>query len=290
MPAEVERLLIALFADIHGNLPALEAVLKEARALKPDLMLSLGDQVNLGPASEDVLSLLRAENVRCLHGNHERYILECMDGQRAYDAVNFAPVRFLASRVERSAVTFPMTAEFGGITFCHALPNDDRFPLHGVQALKRLEAVANTLPERVICGHSHDMRRHTVFGHSVECIGSLGCQDQGVPGTALWGTIRISGKNSSLIPRVSAYDPSPLKNLYVKSGLSRAAPVMSRVCLSQLLQNRAVILPFLRFCESIALERGEQGITPAAFAEADKRFPWGDGLTTNDFWKQEVFL
>ncbi|MBQ8137511.1 MAG: metallophosphoesterase [Clostridia bacterium] len=283
-------MLIALFADIHGNLPALEAVLKEARALKPDLLLSLGDQVNLGPASVDVLSLLRAEQAQCLHGNHERYILECMDGKRDYDAVNFASVRFLASRLKRSEITFPMTAEYGGIAFCHALPTDDRFPLHRAEALERLEAVSDTLPARVICGHSHDPRRHVVSGRSVECIGSLGCQDQGIPGMALWATIRIKGKNSTLIPRMVAYDPSPLKAMYLKNGLAGAAPIMSRVCLKQLQKNQTVLIPFLRLCEAIARERNEHAITPAVFSEADERFPWGDGLTTYEFWKQEVSL
>lgn len=89
---------IALIADIHGNLPALEAVMRDIRTRrKPDCILSLGDQVNLGPCPKETLALLRAENARCLHGNHERYILSAMRGDPAYAPVNFAAARWNAS-------------------------------------------------------------------------------------------------------------------------------------------------------------------------------------------------
>ena len=47
---------IALMADIHANLPAAEAVIADIRRKhKPDRIVSLGDQVNLGPAPFDTL-------------------------------------------------------------------------------------------------------------------------------------------------------------------------------------------------------------------------------------------
>ena len=53
---------IALMADIHANLPAAEAVIADIRRKhKPDRIVSLGDQVNLGPAPRDTLRLLRVE-------------------------------------------------------------------------------------------------------------------------------------------------------------------------------------------------------------------------------------
>ncbi len=71
---------IALIADIHANLLAAEAVLSDIhKKHRPDRIISLGDQVNLGPAPRDTLRLLRSENVTCLHGNHEGYILSAMN-------------------------------------------------------------------------------------------------------------------------------------------------------------------------------------------------------------------
>ena len=44
---------IALIADIHSNILALEAVMKAVKKHSPDMILSLGDQVNLGPCPRE---------------------------------------------------------------------------------------------------------------------------------------------------------------------------------------------------------------------------------------------
>ena len=55
---------IALMADIHANLPAAEAVIADIRRKhKPDRIVSLGDQVNLGPVSYTHLTLPTMEAV-----------------------------------------------------------------------------------------------------------------------------------------------------------------------------------------------------------------------------------
>ena len=62
---------IALIADIHANLLAAEAVLSDIHKKHgPDRIISLGDQVNLGPAPRDTLRLLRSENVTCLRSSN----------------------------------------------------------------------------------------------------------------------------------------------------------------------------------------------------------------------------
>ena len=95
---------IALMADIHANLPAAEAVITDIRRKhKPDRIVSLGDQVNLGPAPCDTLRLLRAEGVTCLHGNHEGYILSVMRGEPGYAGANFVSLRFNADRLTPDA-------------------------------------------------------------------------------------------------------------------------------------------------------------------------------------------
>lgn len=89
---------IALIADIHANLLAAEAVLSDIhKKHRPDRIISLGDQVNLGPAPRDTLRLLRSKNVTCLHGNHEGYILSAMNNDPKYAGANFASLRFNAS-------------------------------------------------------------------------------------------------------------------------------------------------------------------------------------------------
>ena len=70
---------LALIADIHANLPALQVVLADVDAWRPDLVVVLGDIVNRGPhpreCHELVFSRARAADWRLLAGNHEEYVL-----------------------------------------------------------------------------------------------------------------------------------------------------------------------------------------------------------------------
>src|SRR5512132_1375695 len=60
---------IAVLSDIHGNLPALEAVLA---ALKPyDAIWQLGDVVGYGPQPNEVVARLAQENATGVRGNHD---------------------------------------------------------------------------------------------------------------------------------------------------------------------------------------------------------------------------
>lgn len=65
---------IALISDIHGNLPAFEAVLKRLDALKPDAIVCMGDLVGYGPQPNEVIDIIRERNIPCVEGNHDAAI------------------------------------------------------------------------------------------------------------------------------------------------------------------------------------------------------------------------
>ena len=73
---------VAALYDIHGNLPALEAVLREVEEAHPDLIVVGGDIVP-GPFSAAVLERLLelGERVRFIHGNCEREVVAAFDGK-----------------------------------------------------------------------------------------------------------------------------------------------------------------------------------------------------------------
>jgi len=62
---------IALISDIHGNLPALKAVLEKMDSMDPDFWLCLGDVVGYGPFPSECIDILRERNIRTLLGNHD---------------------------------------------------------------------------------------------------------------------------------------------------------------------------------------------------------------------------
>ncbi|WP_196934821.1 metallophosphoesterase family protein [Sphingobacterium hungaricum] len=65
---------IALISDIHGNLPALMAVLDDIDLRNVDQLYCLGDLVDLAPWSNEVVSLIRERKISCLMGNHDELI------------------------------------------------------------------------------------------------------------------------------------------------------------------------------------------------------------------------
>jgi predicted phosphodiesterase len=67
---------IALLADIHGNLPALAAVMVELERLQPDYVVLDGDLINGAPFSAEVIEVVRATDWVVVRGNHEFYYLD----------------------------------------------------------------------------------------------------------------------------------------------------------------------------------------------------------------------
>lgn len=62
---------IAIFSDIHGNLQALEAVLTDLRAQRPDVVYCLGDLVGYGASPNEVTERIRAEQIPTVMGNYD---------------------------------------------------------------------------------------------------------------------------------------------------------------------------------------------------------------------------
>lgn len=276
---------IALIADIHSNLPALEAVMKAIPKHAPDRIVSLGDQVNLGPCPRETLALLRSRGVTCLHGNHERYILSAMAGDPAYDGVNFASLRFNASLLTPQEIIFPAELRVEDTLLCHAMPGDDRFPVFDLeQAIPRLRAMRLDEPTHIICGHGHNPT-HIRFGNlTLDSIGSTGCMDDGAPGTTSFVIADIERGWTFLRPFTVPYDPSVLPELFRRSGMADFCPVMAHITCWQMMHNWDCLVPFVAMARKLSQARGETAVSERTWQDTDAAFPWPDGVTTKAFW------
>ncbi len=72
---------LAILSDVHGNVPALEAVLADIDRWRPDEVIVNGDLVSRGPCSLACMKLLQSQTPhhRPLRGNHEEFVLDCAD-------------------------------------------------------------------------------------------------------------------------------------------------------------------------------------------------------------------
>jgi len=184
---------IAALYDIHGNLPALEAVLEEIHSLKVDLILVGGD-VFPGPMPvETIETLLQFKHrVRFIRGNGDREVLAQMAGVET-DWYSKAPeswrepVRWtaqqLAPRHRALIAKWPATRHLGVSTvdrvlFCHATPASDTeiFTRH-TSSSSLLEsfdpAIVLGIPT-VVCGHTHMPFDRMVADIRVLNAGSVG--------------------------------------------------------------------------------------------------------------------
>src|SRR5437762_4870744 len=66
---------LAILADVHANLPALEAVLRDVDSLSPAGLWVAGDLVGYNPWPNEVLQILRDRHAKAIRGNHDRGVL-----------------------------------------------------------------------------------------------------------------------------------------------------------------------------------------------------------------------
>lgn len=278
---------VAFLSDVHANLIALEAVLAAIKTHRPEKIISLGDQVNLGPCPKETLDLLKSEGVTCLHGNHERYVLSVMAGDPQYRGANYESVRFTAAQLTPQEITFPKTLELPGSVICtHAMPGNDRFHVHHVEgAFPLLAEMKDTAHRHVICGHGHNPTYYAFNHMTVHSIGSVGCMDDGIPGIAPYVIAEINERGIALRPYYAQYDVTRIRTLFLSSGMADCCPIMARVICMQMTQNHDFLVSFVDHAYALAKAKGETIMSEATWAEADATYPWVDGMTAHAFWK-----
>ncbi|HSZ39634.1 MAG TPA: metallophosphoesterase family protein [Trebonia sp.] len=156
---------VAVLSDIHGVLPALEAVLSEPAVQRADRIVLTGD-IAAGPQPAEVLDRLLGlgGRVTWVRGNTERDLVALARGE-IDDAIpidRWAAGRLGAGHVDLLA-SLPLTetiaiAGFGDVLFCHATPRNDTEVVVVDSRLERWTEVLAGIPDEVttvVCGHTH---------------------------------------------------------------------------------------------------------------------------------------
>jgi putative phosphoesterase len=188
---------VAALYDIHGNLPALEAVLEETRREGVDQIIVGGD-VMPGPMSRESLDCLLDLDipVRFIQGNGDRVVLAQMAGTEPTEVPEqFREVirwtaRQLGPEDQRLLASWPSTLRFempglGEVLFCHATPRNDVEIFTRATSAHRLRPIFEGLDVALVaCGHTHMQFDRTIGGVRVVNAGSVG-MPFGKPG-AYW--------------------------------------------------------------------------------------------------------
>jgi putative phosphoesterase len=166
---------VAALYDVHGTLPALEAVLAEVASLEVDALVCGGD-VAAGPFPRECVELLHARGAVFVRGNADRDLSAWLREQLPVDAQAFLEgqehVRVL-----------------GDALFCHGSPRRDDEILTKVSPPERLRAALEDVEqELVVCGHTHVQFETAAGGPRLVNAGSVGLPYEGRRG-AFWALL-----------------------------------------------------------------------------------------------------
>jgi len=155
-------MLIALFGDVHGNLPALELFIKATANVHR--YLSMGDLVNYGPWSNECVQLVETlPSEARIMGNHETYFL-----QKSYPGTNEIAKAFFEFcsgdfREEAKIARYVDEYRFGGFRLLHTI--DNKIIFHDTEI---------ELKEDTIIAHSHQQYVSERNGFRLINPGSVG--------------------------------------------------------------------------------------------------------------------
>jgi putative phosphoesterase len=177
---------VAALYDIHGNLPALEAVLAEVRQLNVERIV-IGGDVLPGPMPRETLKYLLNldQPQQFIEGNGETAVLAQMAGmdpgvpEHVRQVVSWVAQQ-LDSENERVLASWAKTVHLhiphlGEVLFCHATPRSNTEIFSQLTAEKRvLELFKDVDARLVVCGHTHMQFDRTVGGIRILNAGSVG--------------------------------------------------------------------------------------------------------------------
>ena len=177
---------IAALYDIHGNLPALEAVIGEITTLGVDHIIVGGD-VLPGPMCVESLELLVHSEIPTsyIRGNGEVAVLDELAGREpevppAYRDTIRASATQLSAKQQDAIAVWPATLTLnvpsvGEVLFCHATPGNENELVFETTDSRIMEIVlAGVTADVVVCGHTHMQFDRTVGKWRLINAGSVG--------------------------------------------------------------------------------------------------------------------
>jgi putative phosphoesterase len=184
--------VVAALYDVHGNLPALDAVLAEVDAA--DLILVGGDFV-AGPWPSETLERLRAlgDRARFIRGNADREVVEEEKGLAPPEVMEFVRER-LSEEQLAFLRSLPLTETvdvdgLGRVLFCHATPRNDEEIFTRDSPDERWAAALDGVREDVVvCGHTHIQFDRRIGDLRLVNAGSVGMPYEREPG-AYWALL-----------------------------------------------------------------------------------------------------
>ncbi len=183
---------LALLADIHGNLPALEQVMTDMRQFAPDHVVVAGDMVNWGPFSVEVMQIVYENRWTMIRGNNEYYCINALPPRRPDTWATYTLVEwlheelrdwryFIAGLPDELLLLYPDAPD---VHLCHGIPGDCWKGVYSAE-FDDDDTVTEQLrygrAHTIFCGHTHIPLNRRVGSYTVLNPGSVGVPLLGEP-------------------------------------------------------------------------------------------------------------
>ena len=281
---------LAIFADIHGNMPALEAVLADMAGEGVDQIIVAGDLV-CGPQPEETRRLLQSLECQMIRGNGDTYLLRFDDKEapdywwtsKAFSTIRWhykqsspETLAFLRSLPEQRRIA---NGSRPAIRLVHGSPRHPTEDLHPQWDPILLENTLAGMAESVlICGHTHQPWSANINGRLALNPGAVSAPLNGEVG-AQYALLTWSQQDLHVEHRLVAYDLGRLRAIYRDGGLLEAGGAFTRGWLCSIESGRDMVNPFLDHARMMADEAGygeSEYVPDAIWDQAAATFEWPD--------------
>jgi diadenosine tetraphosphatase ApaH/serine/threonine PP2A family protein phosphatase len=243
---------LAIVADIHGNMPAFEAVVDDISAQGIDDVIVNGDMVGRGPQGDAVVQRVRALGWPCVRGNHEEYLLNFAQDRIPEEwrhAEEWAASRWMAAELSASSLDFiddlPFSLRRGDLFIVHGTPTSTRRGIGPWTRDADIEPYFDGSARVLVCAHTHTaMLRHLPGARVVVNVGAVGLPFNG-DDRAQYAIFRDDG---AIELRGVEYERNDILQIYEDSGFLAEGGITATLLRHELVRARPFLVPFQRWC------------------------------------------
>lgn len=254
---------VAVLADIHGNLPAFDAVLKDAEHMGVDEIALAGDLVGRGPEGNAVVQRAIHLGLKSVRGNHEDYLLsfhrrEVPEGWLT--AEEWGCSRWMAAELDEDALAYLEAMPFSMVSTAaprlqifHGSPASNN---EGLGVWTDTSLVKNYLDDLdadvMVCGHTHRPASWNFDGRMVVNVGSVGLPFNGDT-RAQYAILSENSGSWSVEFRQVEYDQAALFAAYESTGFETHGGATAALLRHEVVTARPHLVPFLKWAEALGV-------------------------------------
>ena len=245
-----------MIADLHGNVPALDAVLADLERVQPDAVVIAGDFVNRGPQSHAVVARASQLGFPAISGNHDTWLVTLTRGERlpeGWETSWWTPVRRATQELTPAdlrwldGLPFSLRVELPGAEPALIVHGNPRYSREGMGRMVSDERLADALAgveERTIIGaHIHYPYERWLGQRHAIVIGAVGCPFNGDI-NAQYGLFTWGDGVWHVEHRSVAYDHEPLYAAWRASGYLDDGSLASELMMLEHQTARTQYAPF----------------------------------------------